>query len=212
MYMSNLVYEYPFNMNELHNRVLAKLVAETKEQADDRNFAYEVSIERLSDDKMKLMSRINEKETQIILLKNDIENHKAILATVDAHPILHKGKIKEYYAGEQRDVILNVLKDAKESEGCEKDLAELLEEILKENPTVGNRKKLIREIDILTKSTRDIKKIIPDLQKLGYVCQEEGKHVKVVFYGDTRYQTHIVKTGGVYNLRFGYREMKEHFF
>ena len=83
---------------------------------------------------------------------------------------------------------------------------------MKENPTVGNRKKLIREIDILTKSTRDIKKIIPDLQKLGYVCQEEGKHVKVVFYGDTRYQTHIVKTGGVYNLRFGYREMKEHFF
>ena len=212
MYMSNLVYDYPFNMNELHNRVLAKLVTESKKQEDEREKVYYQHTERLNDDKQKLINQIKEKEMEMLRLSNDIENHKAILASIDAYPVLHKGKIKEFYAGEQRDVILNVLKEEKHSPDRTTHEVQLLEEILKENPKVGNRLRMLDDLDILMTNATKIPPIKSQLQKLNITVQKSGDHYKLIFFDDVKYQTHVSCTGKTYSLRAGWREIKEHFF
>ena len=83
-----------------------------------------------------------------------------------------KGKEKEKYPGEQRDIVLDVIKEELKTQKDER-ICHLLHQILKENPETGHRRQMLDEIfKILVSNSQVDEKVVTDLRKMGIDLNE----------------------------------------
>ena len=113
----------------------------------------------------------------------------------EAVPLIYYGDEEEYYPGEIRDMILGTLDNsANTAEGTTR-RADILDDILANNPyehLSDERKQLIKS---LFKGYRTLTGAMRlELQRLGFEIKEDGKHYKLVYHGDQRYMVTISKT------------------
>ena len=137
-------------------------------------------------------------------MKNSAENH----------PLLFKGEIKEFYDGEQKDIVLALISEELKTER-DPIKVQLYNEILKENPEVGERRKKLDEIwSILLSSKQVGTRQIEDLRKAGIILEKKGDtHFNGTLYNHQRYYTSIATSPSDTNTgRQVYRKLRNHFF
>lgn len=213
MYMSNRVYEYPFNMNELYQAILLKMVEESRGQEELRLAKYDEQLDRLKARRDKIIRRIEKYEQELeAFIKPEIEENKALLEAMDKYPLVFKGKIEEKYIGEQKDIVLSRLVAASLNENY-KDQKALILEILAENPEVGKRRELLEAIDrILKQCSKFEERVYNQLRKQGVEKLRDDEHGLACFFGDKRYLTTLPHTGEANSGRQVFRKIRATFF
>ena len=165
------------------NRRVAK---ENKDIVD--TFDYDL---KKSDEEMeKIRKRMKELEVENEILKRRIES-------IDSVPLLYYGEEKELYAGEIKELLIDVLSNVTLNEGSRR--KDIISDLLKANvikPTIKDRhNKLKAAFNDYRDLNTDLRN---ELEELGFEISSEGKHHKLTYYGDSRYQTTLAKTSSDY--------------
>ena len=146
---------------------------------------------------------INEMREQIKKLtrQNDalsVENSglRAQLDSMNAVPILYLGTEDEFFPGEIKEFVLQALEAEKEKTKPNSRRADVLGDIIRSNGGVSGLsktkgKKLKELFAGYTGMTAPLKSY---LQEIGFNIYSEGKHHKLIYFGDERYWTTIDKT------------------
>lgn len=140
-----------------------------------------------SDEEMeKLRRRMKELETENEILRRRVES-------VESAPLLFYGAEDELYAGEIKEILMDVLENVSVVEGSRRE--HIIKDLLKANvvePTIKDRHAKVKA------AHANYRDMMPDtrrqLEELGFEITSDGKHHKLVYHGDERYQISISKT------------------
>ena len=212
-YMTKKVFDYPFNMNELYQKALSKMVDYYKNNEEEILMEYDEKLKKLEESKKKYLNQIEELNNQIEYFKYEIESYQEMINSEENHPLLYKGKIEEFYDGEQKDIVLALISEELKTERDPIKI-QLYNEILQENPEVGIRREKLDEIwSILLSSKQVGSRQIEDLRKIGIILVKGETHIDGSFYNHPRYYTSISSSASDINTgRQVYRKLRNHFF
>ena len=119
------------------------------------------------------------------------------LDSIDSMPVLYMGNEHEFYQGEIKDIILSVLSDALSHMPEKSRRRDVVKDIIGSNDYQQLSESKAREVKRLLRNYGGMtKKLRQELIALGFVITEDGKHYKITYYGDGRYQTVFAKTPG----------------
>lgn len=161
---------------------------------DARNEANNL-LDGFDEDMQKLQRQVEELTRANEQLQFENQGLKAKLDSRDSVPVLYMGDEFEFYPGEIKDLILAMLTEALKSTQPKSRRADIARDIIRNNDykklsaaKAEELKRLLKNYDGMSGRTRQA------LSDLGFVITEEGKHYKVTYYGDGRYQTTYSKT------------------
>lgn len=207
-YTMQKVYPTMLSVVELYNILIKEQLLELEDAGLDIMETNEHIVDSLKEKIEKMKEKIEKVQQQNIYLKSRLE-----LYDDDAQlPLVYQSKEPEFYDGEQKDMILYLLKKVKER-SLDIEEKKIIQEILDENPEVGIRAKNLSQIDnILTNanvgglSSREVNQ----LKEYGIYVDEKIKDKdKAYLYGDKRYMFSIHKTNS--DINWGkqlYRDIK----
>ena len=163
-----------------------RVVKENREIID--TFDYDL---KKSDEEMeKIRKRMRELEKENEILRNRLES-------IDNLPLLYYGNEKELYAGEIKEILVDILSGVSLNEGSRR--KDIISDLLKANvikPTIKDRHNRLKAA---FNDYRDLNTDLRnELEELGFEISSEGKHHKLTYYGDSRYQTTLAKTSSDY--------------
>lgn len=121
---------------------------------------------------------------------------RAKIDNIDNVPILYLGNEDEFYQGEIKEMILDAIVEKLKNLKIRTRRSDVLNDILQNNDyqkTCEYREKMVKNMfkDYRTMSNT----MRQQLQNLGFEITEDGKHYRLIYYGDGRYKTTIAKTG-----------------
>lgn len=160
-----------------------------REEADDLVLSTDDEIKDLKEKVYNLA-----REYRSLLTENNALRNK--LNKEDQLPILVLGKEKDLFDGEIKDILLSFLEEYKNDLDPSTRRYHVINDILEENggapSSVKGKEKTLKT---LFKSYKNISKTMrQSLADLGFEIIENGKHCKLVYYGDERYTFTIAKT------------------
>lgn len=140
----------------------------------------------------ELKRKVEELENKIALLEARDNNYGT-----DTGTLLKAGQEKELYGGEIKEVLVDVLKDARQNVKNGSRRADILDDILKNNPVSGRPKQQARLIKEALKGYQTINaSLCRKLRELGLSEPQQGNtHIKFYYYGDKRYVTTMPTSG-----------------
>lgn len=161
----------------------------------------------------------NMKDFQHHIIKKIIESHKendflenSSIEQQGYYPLILKGNEKEFYKGEQRDLLLYLLKEELKNNHNQKQ-QQIIHTILEQNPPVGNRNRYLTDIFNLLVNEGLSKKSIDTLSRYGIILNHTGKHPTTTFFNDSRYTMTFSSTPCDLNVgRQYYRQIRKLFF
>ena len=174
-----------------------KLAAEhEKEKAvneADRIMEYaDNEIKRLQQ-QVELLTKANE------TLTYENQGLRAKLDSSAEVPVIFLGDEVEFFHGEIREMILDALNDKLRNTSEKTRRYDVLTDIIKNNAYEAIRdkrsakvKNLLRDYKTMSDATRR------GLMELGFTITDEGKHYRLIYYGDGRYKTTVSKTASDY--------------
>ncbi|GAB1406949.1 hypothetical protein MASR1M8_08680 [Thermomonas brevis] len=102
----------------------------------------------------------------------------------------------DLYQGEQIGLIVDALKAAANSAELHSRRRGILETLVESNENPGDRDEILDRLkEVLRQYTSMTAPVRTELETLGFVIYEEGKHYKLLFRDDTRYPFVLPKTG-----------------
>lgn len=201
--------DYTLSLAKLKTRYLHEELDEMKE--DEKNILnhLEHQSDNLDSKLQELFERMEDIERTISRVQQDNDNLLDIIQLQDYYPILIKGDIKEYYDGEQKDIILDILKQ----EARNNPSNEILNDIIKQNPEIGLRKKYLEGINKILLSNNKINtRMIDKLWDYG-ICIHKGEHYYSYFFDDEHYLITLSSTPSDMNaVRQMYRTFRKLYF
>lgn len=124
---------------------------------------------------------------------------RAKMESIEAIPILYLGSEDEFYPGEIKNIVLEILGDAIKNIKSNSRRADVVSDVYRNNDyknLSGERqqkvKNLLKSYDGMSKELRQ------ELKNLGFEITEDGKHYKLTYCGDRRYWTTLSKTPSDY--------------
>ncbi|MGN1024116.1 MAG: hypothetical protein ACI4OJ_11500 [Lachnospiraceae bacterium] len=172
----------------------ARLEAESaRREAEETVVAYE---DNFDDDLQRLKLRIEELTRENSSLQMENQGLRAKLSGEKKIPILYLGEEEEFYPGEIREMLLDAV--AKDQPNARPDSRRftVLQDILEHNDYEHLGEKREKEVKNLLSGYKSMSGTLRQaLKELGFVITEEGKHYRLTYYGDDRYQTTLAKTG-----------------
>lgn len=135
-------------------------------------------------------------------LSNDIQRlmveNQALrmrLASKDQKPLLYMGDETEFYEGEIREIILEILEDYKRNIKPGTRREHVVNDILENNDYRQTQAKRREQIKVALKGYKTLNGSLRNmLESLGFVITDDGKHYKWTYFGDHRYVTTAAKT------------------
>ncbi len=122
---------------------------------------------------------------------------KTRLDSMDSAPVLCMGDEFDFYPGEIKDLLLATLSESLKNTYPKSRRADVIRDIIQNNDyqkqsvrKAEEVKRLLKNYDGMSTRTKQA------FRELGFEITEEGKHCKVTYYGDSRYQTTYSKTPG----------------
>ena len=178
---------------QLERQVSIRMSAEHARQAaeDEVDKVYETFDEdlRALQEKVAELTKANE------ALQYENQGLRAKYAESDAAPILYFGDEEEFYQGEIRDMVLGTLDEALSATEKATRKADVLEDILENNPYYHLSDERKQRIKALFKGYKNLTGAMrQELQSLGFEITEAGKHYKITYGGDQRYMVTVGKT------------------
>ena len=172
----------------------ARLEAESaRKQAEDTVVAYE---DTFDDDLKRLKARIEELTRENCSLQMENQGLRSRLNGEKGTPILYLGEEEEFYPGEIREMLLDAIAKAKAEAKPESRRADVLGDVLAHNDYHHLGEERCKKVKDLLNGYRTMSGTLrQELKELGFVITEEGKHYRLTYYGDDRYQITLAKTG-----------------
>ena len=185
--------------NQILRTELNRKRNELKESNDERDLArqeVENYIGAFDDDLRNLLDRIEELEKANNALRAENTGLRArINGQTEAAPMIYYGSESELYPGEIRDIVLEILNDyaGNVTDGSRRQ--DVLTDILRCNEYKALSKEKENEIRRILKAySRMDKSTRQALSDWGFEINDDGKHYKMTYYGDSRYTEILGKT------------------
>ncbi len=166
-----------------------------KQAFDDARMEANTLLDSFDEEMQKLQQQVEELTRANEALEFENQGLKARIDSMDSVPVLIMGDEFEFYPGEIKDLLLAALSEALKGTPPKSRRADVVRDIIRSNDyqKLGAAKseevkRLLRNYDGMTGRIRQ------SLKELGFEITEEGKHYKVTYYGDSRYQTTYAKT------------------
>jgi len=185
-------------------RKSAEFAHELAEEAKDE-------AERLADEANMMVASVDEEilsmKQQIQALSKDnerlaAENQglRAKLSTLDDVPVLRAGNEDEFFPGEIKEIVLSILEEAGKNVQPKSRRADVIHDLISSNDYQGIMEKRAETLKTLLKGySRMSSTLRHELEELGFTITEDGKHYRLTYYGDARYNTTLSKTGSDYH-------------
>ena len=210
-YVLQRTYSFPYNMKDFQHHIIKKIIENHKENDFLENSSIEQQVLALEDKKKNLQKNIDDLNNQILILENQNEELGSYIKQQGYYPLILKGNEKEFYKGEQRDLLLYLLKEELKNNHNQKQ--QIIHTILEQNPSVGNRNKYLTDIFNLLVNEGLSKKSIDTLSRYGIILSHTGKHPTTTFFNDSRYTMTFSSTPSDLNVgRQYYRQIRKLFF
>ena len=211
-YVLQGTYSFPYNMKDFQHHIIKKIIENHKENDFLENSSIEQQVLALEDKKKNLQKNIDDLNNQILILENQNEELGSYIKQQGYYPLILKGNEKEFYKGEQRDLLLYLLKEELKNNHNQKQ-QQIIHTILEQNPSVGNRNKYLTDIFNLLVNEGLSKKSIDTLSRYGIILSHTGKHPTTTFFNDSRYTMTFSSTPSDLNVgRQYYRQIRKLFF
>ena len=183
---------------ELLNVQLEKQIAIRKNAESARQKAedeVDKVYETFDDELRELQSKIAELTKANEALQYENQGLRTKYAASDVAPIIYLGEEEEFYQGEIRDMVLGTLDEALAATEKATRKADVLEDILENNPYYHLSDERKQRIKALFKGYKNLTGAMrQELQSLGFEITEAGKHYKITYGGDQRYMVTVGKT------------------
>lgn len=211
-YVLQRTYSFPYNMKDFQHHIIKKIIENHKENDFLENSSIEQQVLALEDKKKNLQKNIDDLNNQILILENQNEELGSYIKQQGYYPLILKGNEKEFYKGEQRDLLLYLLKEELKNNHNQKQ-QQIIHTILEQNSPVGNRNKYLTDIFNLLVNEGLSKKSIDTLSRYGIILSHTGKHPTTTFFNDSRYTMTFSSTPSDLNVgRQYYRQIRKLFF
>lgn len=211
-YVLQRTYSFPYNMKDFQHHIIKKIIENHKENDFLENSSIEQQVLALEDKKKNLQKNIDDLNNQILMLENQNEELGSYIKQQGYYPLILKGNEKEFYKGEQRDLLLYLLKEELKNNHNQKQ-QQIIHTILEQNPPVGNRNRYLTDIFNLLVNEGLSKKSIDTLSRYGIILNHTGKHPTTTFFNDSRYTMTFSSTPSDLNIgRQYYRQIRKLFF
>ena len=211
-YILQRTYSFPYNMKDFQHHIIKKIIESHKENDFLENSSIEQQVLALEDKKKNLQKNIDDLNNQILILENQNEELGSYIKQQGYYPLILKGNEKEFYKGEQRDLLLYLLKEELKNNHNQKQ-QQIIHTILEQNPPVGNRNRYLTDIFNLLVNEGLSKKSIDTLSRYGIILSHTGKHPTTTFFNDSRYTMTFSSTPSDLNVgRQYYRQIRKLFF
>ena len=114
---------------------------------------------------------------------------------MDDLPVLYFGDEDEFFPNEIRLMLLDALKEALSRCAPGSRRRDVLADIISKNNCQHVIDERAAELKTLLKGYKNVSGSMKrTLQDLGFTISEEGKHYKLIYYGDSRYMITLTKT------------------
>lgn len=211
-YVLQRTYSFPYNMKDFQHHIIKKIIENHKENDSLENSSIEQQVLALEDKKKNLQKNIDDLNNQILILENQNKELGSYIKQQGYYPLILKGNEKEFYKGEQRDLLLYLLKEELKNNHNQKQ-QQIIHTILEQNPPVGNRNRYLTDIFNLLVNEGLSKKSIDTLSRYGIILSHTGKHPTTTFFNDSRYTMTFSSTPSDLNVgRQYYRQIRKLFF
>lgn len=211
-YVLQRTYSFPYNMKDFQHHIIKKIIENHKENDFLENSSIEQQVLALEDKKKNLQKNIDDLNNQILILENQNKELGSYIKQQGYYPLILKGNEKEFYKGEQRDLLLYLLKEELKNNHNQKQ-QQIIHTILEQNPPVGNRNRYLTDIFNLLVNEGLSKKSIDTLSRYGIILNHTGKHPTTTFFNDSRYTMTFSSTPSNLNVgRQYYRQIRKLFF
>lgn len=211
-YVLQRTYSFPYNMKDFQHHIIKKIIENHKENDFLENSSIEQQVLALEDKKKNLQKNIDDLNNQILILENQNEELGSYIKQQGYYPLILKENEKEIYKGEQRDLLLYLLKEELKNNHNQKQ-QQIIHTILEQNPPVGNRNRYLTDIFNLLVNEGLSKKSIDTLSRYGIILSHTGKHPTTTFFNDSRYTMTFSSTPSDLNVgRQYYRQIRKLFF
>lgn len=129
-------------------------------------------------------------------LRSEVAGLRSKLNDLDEEPVLIAGDEDDLYPGEIKDIVLSILdKELKNGVAKNSRREHILRDLLENNDYQEISKKkaddlarTLNNYNGMTKKTRSA------LEDFGFQIKEDGKHYRLIYQGDSRYNTTLAKT------------------
>ncbi|MBQ1915671.1 MAG: hypothetical protein II178_10720 [Selenomonadaceae bacterium] len=130
-------------------------------------------------------------------LERRLQEH-SIAGKAMGNELLKPGKECDLYPGEIREILVDILKEARKGMPQGTRRADILEDLLSHNAVEGIPDKKAKALKTALKGYKDLDASLRrKLEDLGIDLAEQGrKHYKLKYYGDDRYSATMACTGG----------------
>lgn len=211
-YVLQRTYSFPYTMKDFQHHIIKKIIENHKENDFLENSSIEQQVLALEDKKKNLQKNIDDLNNQILILENQNEELGSYIKQQGYYPLILKENEKEFYKGEQRDLLLYLLKEELKNNHNQKQ-QQIIHTILEQNPPVGNRNRYLTDIFNLLVNEGLSKKSIDTLSRYGIILSHTGKHPTTTFFNDSRYTMTFSSTPSDLNVgRQYYRQIRKLFF
>ena len=180
--------------DKLNSQRAERLAAETeREQVKTET---NLLIESVDEELRTLQKKVEELARANENLTYENEWIRAKLSSVEEVPLLYLGNEEEFFPNEIKDMVLDALEEKLKNSDENSRRADVLRDILDKNGKckhIADKKaqKLKQELKGYKNISKSIRRM---LSEMGFVIEEEGKHYKLIYYGDPRYWTTLAKT------------------
>ena len=143
----------------------------------------------------ELKARIKELTNRNRLLEEENTRLSAKVTEKKDKAVLFQGNEQDFFDGEISEIILECLRDSIEKGESKTRKAHVIRDIISQNEQAGELEKRRQKIKEIFKGYKAVNgNMKKDLEALGFEVKEEGKHMKLTYFGDSRYMTTIAKT------------------
>lgn len=167
------------------------LLSDRKILEEENAELYEVFEEQLS--KTEEANQALNREIQRLTIENQALRMR--LVSRDQQPLIYMGEEADFYEGEIREIILEILEDY--SRNVQKDTRRdhIVADLLENNDFEHIPAKRREQIKVALKGYRSLGGSLRGiLESMGFVITDDGKHYKWTYFGDHRYSVTIAKT------------------
>lgn len=176
------------SLSEEERKIREQALADAKAESDE-------ILESVDEELKRLEKQVAELTHTNEALAAENQGLKAKLDSRGQEPVLMAGDEKEFYPGEIKDLLLAVLSDALDGIGQKTRRHDVVEDIIRNNDYLKlSKQKADRIRPVLRNYDGMSAKTMQELKRLGFVITGDGKHYKVTYHGDGRYQLAFSKT------------------
>ena len=166
---------------------------EEREQAETEK---EQVYSEFNDELKTLQERIDSLTLENEALRAENAGLHSKFGEMDKRPVLVMGDEEDLYPGEIKELVLSVLEDELERRVAKRSRrSDVFSDLIEKNDYQGVYRKKKAEIQrILKNYTIMDAKTRKALQDFGFRIEEDGKHYRLTYFGDDRYNTTVAKT------------------